>query len=135
MAIKVVFFAFNPEATFKCHESYLLSAGINIAGYVSCIDQYQQICQQLDPDIICYHDGTIDVAKYSHEFSCKLLAATDDYTDEDQRQTVDLANKKAFTGLNIMGYIENQYDLLLRAFHLLNIGRECFYGPSECPRL
>ncbi|WP_276484754.1 hypothetical protein [Paraflavitalea pollutisoli] len=133
MPIKVMFFAFNPEAIFKTHECYLQHAGIDICGYVSCLDPYQDIYNKLQPDIVCYHFGTIPIEIYATEFTCKLIAATDYYSAEDQAATLSLA---ANSGLHhIRGYVQKEHHFLLAAFHLVDIGRDCFFPQDMVPLL
>ncbi|WP_276481013.1 hypothetical protein [Paraflavitalea pollutisoli] len=134
MSIRIMFFAFNPEATFRINHSFLENERINVTGYVSCSDNYLELYRQLSPDIICYHFGTINIARYEYEFSCKLLAVTEYFCQEDQRLTMDLAKSKTNSGLNIVGYVQNEKHLLASAINLVDSGKECYFPEGVTPQ-
>lgn len=134
MRTRIMILSFYAEMKFQRYATLLRKCGVDICAYVSFTDPVETIYQEHRPDLIVYDLHSIIIEKYTHSFTCKLLAVSDHFDLQEHWATRQLSENRATTGLNICGYIENRFEFLLAAILIIQEGQQCFYTHEEFQR-
>ena len=135
MAIKVMVFAIDPEATFQRHELQRKQNSIDICAYVALTDPILDLCEQHMPDIILFDISSINIKMYMNALDCPLLAVANSFDLHEHHYMRQLSLQRANTDLWICGYIQNRIEFLVTAIKLAMKGELSFYTDEEVSRL
>ncbi|MGN6419334.1 MAG: hypothetical protein ACTHMC_17680 [Pseudobacter sp.] len=135
MAIKLLIFAFHPEAFFRRHAQTLVEYGMQVCGYVSITDDILTVYDEQAPDIILFDIGSVNIRSYANTFECPLLAVSDKFDLMEHATVRRLSCETPDTGLQICGYVENRPEFLVTAINQALSGSNSFYTSEEAPEL